>query len=343
MFPISALDLLKQRQERGCALSLGDSILDISCGGGIFTNCITEISGEAGAGKTQLCLVLALRCYLDRSLGGLGGSAIYLCCGEGAFPDRRLDQLAHSLAAKYQHHASARPITQRDFLNNVHVLTVHHTEQALEVLGRSVPDLCQKQGVRLLIVDSLAGMARTEFDSSQREDMKRRTTALFHLAAKLKWLADTFSLCVVVVNQVTAAGFDVVAAPAVFSDGQDTKPALGLVWSTCVNTRILLRRGGRGGGLGMGMGIEPSFSSTERADVSTGSNGPENQPPTCNRNGDGDGDSVVVDGGGPQPHTNASSGRRTLHLELSPSAAPAACTYTIASEGVFGVNVVWAP
>ena len=194
MYPVNALDMLRRRQERGCCLSLGDPVLDQTCGGGIYTNCITEISGEAGAGKTQFCLVLSLRCHLDRSLGGLGGSAIYLCCGEGAFPDRRLTQLADSLASKYQGHANAstRPITSTEFLNNVHVLSVHHTEQALEVLGRGVPDLCQKQGVRLLIVDSLAGMARTEFDSSQREDMKKRTTALFSLAAKLKWPADTY-------------------------------------------------------------------------------------------------------------------------------------------------------
>lgn len=34
---------------------------DEALGGGIYTRGITEISGEAGAGKTQICLVLALQ------------------------------------------------------------------------------------------------------------------------------------------------------------------------------------------------------------------------------------------------------------------------------------------
>ena len=32
--------------------------------------------------------------------------------------------------------------------------------------------------------------------------MKERTTVLFKLARQLKWLSDTFNVCVVVVNQV---------------------------------------------------------------------------------------------------------------------------------------------
>jgi DNA-repair protein XRCC3 len=34
---------------------------------------LTEIAGEAGAGKTQLCLQLALHAVLPKEHGGLGG------------------------------------------------------------------------------------------------------------------------------------------------------------------------------------------------------------------------------------------------------------------------------
>ena len=325
----SALDLLQGRTERGCCLSFGDRILDDTAGGGIFTNGITEISGEAGAGKTQFCLCLSLQCHLDRSLGGLGGSTVYLSCGEGLFPDRRLDQLSEAYAAKYRSISSTsistRPLSQRDFLNNVHVLTLHHTGQAQEVLSRNVPELCQQQGVRLLIVDSLAGMARTEFDSSNKDDMKKRTAALFGLASKLKWLADTFSLCVIVVNQVTAGGFN--DNPQLMGEGAhaiggfagndrpDTVPALGLVWTTCVNTRITLRRHHTGGG-GCVETEADSKSSVDGGDTSAA-------------------DCAVA------PYTG--SGKRTFHVELSLFQGPTACAYIIAGDGIHGLHPLWSP
>jgi DNA-repair protein XRCC3 len=327
----TALDLLRDRNERGCCLSLGDRILNSTVGGGIFTNYITEISGEAGAGKTQFCLVLALQCHLDRSLGGLGGSAIYLSCGEGQFPDRRLDQLSEEFAAKYSQVPCIRPVTQRDFLNNVHVLTLHHTGQAQEALSRSIPDLCLQQGVRLLIVDSLAGMARTEFDSSQRDDMKMRTAVLFSLAGKLKWLADTFGLAVVVVNQVTAGGFDNSGPRSSGMDNggaarADAVPALGLVWTACVNTRILLRR-------------HVSHS------LSYGSNGFDpSTAPEGQGQGQGQGQQEYGGAGrGLEPAAATAGGQRSLHLEFSPFQGQSACSYCIARDGVHGLQPLWIP
>ena len=53
-----------------------------------------------------------------------------------------------------------------------------------------------------LSVLSIAGMVRTEYDTSSSKDMSLRTSLLFRLAKQLKWLSDTFHICVVVVNQV---------------------------------------------------------------------------------------------------------------------------------------------
>lgn len=49
----------------------GCSTLDIALKGGIPTFGITELYGEAGTGKTQLCLQLAITAQLPKSLGGL--------------------------------------------------------------------------------------------------------------------------------------------------------------------------------------------------------------------------------------------------------------------------------
>lgn len=49
---------------------------------------------------------------------------------------------------------------------------------------------------------SLAGLVRFHYDNKSADEMKERTTILFKLAKQLKWLSDTFNVCVVVVNQV---------------------------------------------------------------------------------------------------------------------------------------------
>jgi len=98
-----------------------------------------------------------------------------------------------------------------------------------------------------------------EYDSKDSADMIERTHFLFKFAQNLKWLSDTFGLCVVVVNQVnlfalefykfscltivvnikvTAAGFDNEKSSS--SSFADVKPALGLAWAACINSRQLI-------------------------------------------------------------------------------------------------------
>jgi DNA-repair protein XRCC3 len=330
----SAWKLYESYEGRGHILSTGDAILDATLGGGILTNGITEIAGEAGVGKTQLCLTLALQAYLDTENGGMESGAMYLNCGEGQFPDRRLEQLASTYASKYENKSSTssdsstsqstntdmgkqkRPMSFSDFMNNVYIEKVHSTDQALEMLSKQVPELIRKKekdtdkdkgSIRLLIFDSLAGLIRTEFDSSNSNDMKSRTMVLFSLATKLKWLADTYNLCVVVVNQVTAGGFDNQSASASggsssISGNSQPVPALGLVWATCVNTRIQLRRDNHSR-----YGTSGSGSIQD------------------------DDDSLPGDELG-QGHAN-----RSLNLHFSPIQPPGSCTYRIASDGLHGV------
>jgi RecA/RadA recombinase len=62
--------------------------------------------------------------------------------------------------------------------------------------------LCRSKGIRLLVIDSLAGLVRNEYNTKLKNDMIERTKVLFSLAETLKWLSDVYKLCIVVVNQV---------------------------------------------------------------------------------------------------------------------------------------------
>ena len=56
---------------------------------------IFQVSGEAGAGKTQLGLQLSLQVQLPTECGGLAGHAVYIS-SEGDVPVGRLKEMAAS-------------------------------------------------------------------------------------------------------------------------------------------------------------------------------------------------------------------------------------------------------
>jgi len=119
----------------------------------------------------------------------------YICCGEGSFPLKRFLQLAENIVSD--------PLEREEVLRAVHIETCHTTDDALHTVDVLIPAMCQKGiNIRLVIIDSIAGLVRTEFDTRTAKDMATRTTMLFKFASKLKWLSDTYKLGVITVNQV---------------------------------------------------------------------------------------------------------------------------------------------
>ena len=162
------------------------------------------------------------------SSGGLNGSCAYISCGEGEFPIRRLSQLQSS------------PAFEGCTLEKVLIEQCYSPEDMISTLRTKIPEMCEKKCIKLLIIDSLAGLVRNEYERDTN-DMIVRTTFLFRFASALKWLADTHKVCILVVNQVTSTGFESHNSTS-SSSFYDLKPALGLAWTTCVNTRIMLYR-----------------------------------------------------------------------------------------------------
>mmetsp|Transcript_55860 Transcript_55860/g.154005 ORF Transcript_55860/g.154005 Transcript_55860/m.154005 type:complete len:165 (-) Transcript_55860:496-990(-) len=125
----TAAELLCDSAET-CKLSFGCQGFDDAFGGGVPVHGVTEICGEAGAGKTQLCLQLTLQAQLPVECGGLGaGKAVYLSCGEGAFPLKRLNQLADSVAARY----ADAGVTADKLMDSVLIQTVDSVDGQFEV------------------------------------------------------------------------------------------------------------------------------------------------------------------------------------------------------------------
>jgi RecA/RadA recombinase len=131
-------------------LYFGSSVLDAATGG-IECQGITEICGEAGSGKSQMCMMLSLQCQLPPEEGGLLGSTAYMSCGEGEFPIRRLQQLAERFAVR-----SRSGQSPTELLSRVHIEKCYCSENIQETILKRMPTMCRTENIRLLVIDRLS-------------------------------------------------------------------------------------------------------------------------------------------------------------------------------------------
>ena len=118
-------------------------------------------------------------------------------------------------------------------LDKVYISQVHDLEAFYDLLQYSLHRLLGSRKVKLVVVDSITALFRVEFGRSASE-LKERTLWLTSIAAIMRKLSHEFGAAFVVANQVTA-DFNASARFAL-------KPALGLTWSNCVNTRLRLHK-----------------------------------------------------------------------------------------------------
>ena len=316
----TALDLY--RAPRNHFLSFGCATLDAALRG-VPRNSITELCGVAGSGKTQLALQLLLRAQLPESVGGLGGKAFFLSCGEGPFPSQRLRQLAQALVAR-----ADVPYSEQQLLERVYVETVDTFERMRVVLRDALPELLRQGDVRLVVIDSVAALTRGdgvdgEFSgdhgargagASAGAGSRARADALFALAAELKRAARAHDTTFVVTNHVTA-DFASAADDAV-------KPALGLAWSHCVDARFMLRR------LPSAAEIAEA-EAAERARLAAAAGAPPPPPPPGAAG-------APVSCAPPAVAADTPGSRREIEVVLSACAPHVTCEYHITADGVVG-------
>ncbi|CAM6120406.1 unnamed protein product [Calypogeia fissa] len=148
-----------------------------------------------------------------------------------------------------------------DPCKNVYVQGLQTAEELLKYLDYSETLLSHplRMPVRLLVIDSIAALFRTDFDNRTISALTGRGNLFFQISSKLKKLAEKYNLAIVVTNQVTdyfesteaprrrdaAAGASLAAvgtAEVLFTSGRRVVPSLGISWAHCVNTRLFLSR-----------------------------------------------------------------------------------------------------
>ena len=191
---------------------------------------------------------------------------------------------------------------------------------------------------------------RTDYDTKTVQDMVKRTAMLFRFAAKLKWLSDTYKVAVVVVNQVTSTGFENntsfsdLSSYTFQSENNAVVPALGLVWTHCVNTRIMLHRNVsevlstplQTEILNLNNINNTSFNRGNTTSISTRNNNINHITTTSQYQNENDAPMTIKNTTTTIKHGIRS--RRKLQVVFSPTQPPRSCNYIITAEGVFGVS-----
>uniref|UniRef100_A0A8D3DA60 DNA repair protein n=1 Tax=Scophthalmus maximus TaxID=52904 RepID=A0A8D3DA60_SCOMX len=226
----AAASVLILRGECGLRLTVGCPVLDELLRGGLPAGGVTELSGESGAGKTQLALQLCLCVQYPVQYGGLNAGAVYIST-EDSFPIRRLQQLIREQSC-LRSDVPAALISSLQFTDHVYVEHAADVDALQVCLSRRVPLLLTRGLVRLVVVDSVAALFRSEF---QADDWLERNKQLLTFSSALQQLSLEFNTPVLCVNQVTD----------VFNRSNDTlgvSPALGLAWANQVMVRLMMQR-----------------------------------------------------------------------------------------------------
>ncbi|XP_066550092.1 DNA repair protein XRCC3 [Amia ocellicauda] len=239
--PVTALQLLRGEcpsLEPGRRLTLGCPVLDGLLRGGVPLTGITELAGESAAGKTQLCLQLCLCAQYPPEHGGLGAGAVYICT-EDAFPAKRLQQLI-SFQARLRPDLPLALTQGLPFSDNIYVEHAPDLGALQACISRRVPILLSRGLVRLVVLDSVAAVFRSEFEASEARE---RAGPLLALAVALHRLSHSFSAPVICVNQVTDAVDDSDTARCHYGlTDRRALPSLGIIWANQVLVRLMLSR-----------------------------------------------------------------------------------------------------
>ncbi|MCS7120706.1 MAG: DNA repair and recombination protein RadA [Nitrososphaerota archaeon] len=201
----------------------GSKKLDEILGGGIETQAVTELIGEYGSGKTQICLMLSVTAQLPPEQGGLGGNVAFIDT-EGTFVPERVYQIA-----------SARGLDPNAVASRIYVARAYNSSHQCLLID-SLFSLCPQNNIKLIVVDSMISHFRGEYLG--RENLAERQQKLNQYLHKILRLSEAFNVAVVITNQVQAN-------PSTFF-GDPNRPAGGNIMAHACTHRVYLRKGSKG-------------------------------------------------------------------------------------------------
>ena len=203
-------------------ISTGSKNFDELLGGGIEVNAITEIYGEFGSGKTQICHTSSVMVQQKRSEGGLEGGVIYIDT-ENTFRPERIVSISKS-----------RNIDYVKVLENIVVAKAFNSAHQ-ELIIQETGNIIESKNIKLLVLDSAISHYRAEYlGRGTLSERQQKINKLMHMLIRI---SDTYKIAIILTNQIQSA------PDTVFGD--PFKPAGGNIIAHSSTYRIYLKKAGK--------------------------------------------------------------------------------------------------
>lgn len=218
---VTATEIYKRRQDIG-KITTGTNALDTLFDGGIETQAVTEVYGEFGAGKTQLCHTLCVTVQKPKEEGGLDGGVLYVDT-EHTFRPERIVSIA-----------KAKGLDPEKVLDRIMVARAYNSAHQELILQEAGP-VIEENKIKLIVVDSAVGLFRSEFLGRGTLSVRQqRLNKFMHLLSRT---AETYNIAAIATNQVQSS-------PDQFF-GDPTRPVGGNVVAHASTYRVYLKKSGK--------------------------------------------------------------------------------------------------
>jgi DNA repair protein RadA len=203
-------------------ISTGSKNFDELLGGGFEVNAMTEIYGEFGSGKTQICHTSSVMVQQKRSEGGLEGGVIYIDT-ENTFRPERIVSISKS-----------RNIDYTKVLENIVVAKAFNSAHQ-ELIIQEIGNIIETNNIKLLVLDSAISHYRAEYlGRGTLSERQQKINKLMHMLIRI---SETYKIAIILTNQIQSAP-DIVF-------GDPFKPAGGNIIAHSSTYRIYLKKAGK--------------------------------------------------------------------------------------------------
>jgi DNA repair protein RadA len=219
--PFTTANEIYHKRKSEYRISTGSKNLDELLDGGIETRAITELYGEYGTGKTQVCHTLCVTVQQSKAEDNIS-RALYIDT-ENTFRPERIASIA-----------SARKIDPSVALENVIVAKAYNSSHQ-EVIIQESPNVINLHNIKIMIVDSIVSHYRAEYlGRSVLSERQQRINRLLHILLRI---AETCKIAVVITNQIQSS------PDAIFGD--PNKATGGNVMAHTSTYRLYLKKAGK--------------------------------------------------------------------------------------------------
>jgi len=165
----------------------GSSELNRILGGGFQTGKLTEVYGPFKSGKTNLAHTISVTIQLSVKKGGLSGSVAYVDT-ENTFSKEKIIRIAKRFG-----------LNPTNVLQNIFHARIYSSDHQSQMIQKAEA-LCKTRGVRLIVIDSLMALLRSEYVGIGK--LAPRQAVLNAMIHGLSRIAETYNCAVLLTNQV---------------------------------------------------------------------------------------------------------------------------------------------